>query len=411
MLTDILHRILVHDAVQDDGIGQAGILVPLHLMVRHDAAAVADGTAVKGLELMRQGIGNMSHAAVFVAVAVVDGLYAAAGGRVILRRGHLELAVIRKRPDALYESLAVSAGSDDGGTVQVLQRTGNDFRRRGGTGIHQDDEGDFQVHGIGRGLVFLPGTLGLSLGGHDHGTLGNEQGNDVHRFAHDAAAVAAEIQHQALHSLRFEGMVAVADSLAHPFGELGQEDVSVAVVQHAHIFHGGEGDAFAGDGDVDGFTRLPGSAVAQFLHAENDLGARLAAHLVGALLGGESMGAHSVDGLDLIAADEAGLRRRRARIGLVDHDIAVLVRLVDDRADAAVGIGQHHLEILLFLFRNIDGIGVQGFQHGVHAFPLDPAHFQGVHIRTVEFLQDGIVQFHPLPQGEALGLRGGSRGG
>ena len=75
---DILHGVLVHDAVQDDGIGQAGVLVRLDLEVGRDAAAVADRAAVDGLERMRQGIGDVAHAAVLVAVAVVDGLHAAA---------------------------------------------------------------------------------------------------------------------------------------------------------------------------------------------------------------------------------------------------------------------------------------------------------------------------------------------
>ena len=411
MLTYILHCILVHDAVQDDGIGQAGVLVPLHLEVRGDAAAVPDGTAVERLEFVRQGIRDMAYAAVLVAVAVVDGLHAAAGGRVILRRRHLELSVIGQRPDALHQSFPIRTGADDRGAVQVLQRARNDLRGRCGAGIHQDDNRDVQVHGVGRGLVLLHGTLGLALGGHDHGALGNEQGDDIDGFAHDTAAVAAKIQHKPLHPLRFQGVIAVADRLAHPFGELGHEDVSIAVVQHPHILHGREGDALAGDGDVDGFARLPGVSVTQFLHAEHDLGARLAAHLVGTLLAGETVRGLPVDCFDFIAAHQAGLGRRRPGIGLIDLHVAVHVGFVDDGTDASVGVGQHHPEILLLLFGDIDGIGIQGLQHGVHAFPLNAAHFQGVHIRTVEFLQDGIVQFHPLPQGEALGLRGGSRGG
>ena len=221
---------------------------------------------------------------------------------------------------------------------------------------------------------------------------------------HQAAAIAAEVQDEPFHPLVFQGVVRIPDALAHPLGELGHQDIAVPVVEHVHILDGRKRDALARDGDLDDFAGLPGGAAAQFLHAEDHLRSGLAAHLVGTLLAREAVGGFPVDGLDLVAAAEAGLGGRRAGVGLVDLHVAVHVGLVDDRADAAVGVGQHHLEVLLLFLRDIDRIGIQRLQHGVHPLPLDAADFQGVDIGTVQFLEDGVVEFDPFAQGEALGL-------
>ena len=104
------------------------------------------------------------------------------------------------------------------------------------------------------------------------------------------------------------------------------------IISPGHILDGGEGDALAGDGNFDDIPRLPGRASAQFLHAENHLGAGLAAHLLGAFLAGEAVGGLAVDGFYLVTAAEAGFRRRGVRVGLVDLDVSVLFGLVDDCA-------------------------------------------------------------------------------
>ena len=117
------------------------------------------------------------------------------------------------------------------------------------------------------------------------------------------------------------------------------------------------------------------------------------------------MGGHPVNGGHFVAAAKAGLGGRRAFVGLVDEDIAVHVRLVDKGTHTAVSAGEHHLEVFLLFFRDVLGVGVQGSQHGIHAGALDAAHFQGIYVRTVKLLEDGILYLHPLAQGEVLGLR------
>ena len=242
------------------------------------------------------------------------------------------------------------------------------------------------------------------MGIYDDGALRDEQGDDVHGLVHQAATIAAEVQDEPLHPLLLQGVVCIADALAHPLGELGHQDIAVPVVEHVHVFDGRKRDALPRDGNLDDVTRLPGGAAAQLLHAEDDRRPGLAAHLVGALLAREAVGGFPVDGLDLVAAAEAGLGGRGAGIGFVDLHVAVHVGLVDDGADAAIGVGQHHPEVFLLFLRDIHGIGIQRFQHRVHAFPLDAADFQGVDIGAVQFLEDGVVEFDPLAQGETLGL-------
>ena len=122
---------------------------------------------------------------------------------------------------------------------------------------------------------------------------------------HEPAAIAAQIQHQPLHALGFEGLVCIPDCLAHAFREFVHEDVTVGPVKHADVFDGREDDAFAHDGDFNHLAGFPGGAAAEFLDGEDDFGAGFPAHALRAFLTGEPVGGGAVDGEDLVAAAEA----------------------------------------------------------------------------------------------------------
>ncbi len=138
------------------------------------------------------------------------------------------------------------------------------------------------------------------------------------------------------------------------------------------------------------------------LYLEFYRGARFALHPVGAFLAGQPVGADPVDLHDLVSAGQSVLLGRRSLVRLVDDDVPVLLRLVDDRPDASVGLIDHHHQILVLLLRNVNRVRIQTFQHRVDARPLDPVHRQRIHVRPVEFLENGILDLSPFPELEAL---------
>ena len=238
----IVQGVLLDDTAVYQRVGEAGVFVRLHNEIRGDAAAVAHGTAVGGGEGVRERVRNVAHGAVFVTVRVVDGLHASARRGIILGRSELELAVVGQGTDALHQALPVGARADDGGAVVVLQGAGDNFRGRCRGIIDQYHDGNFRVYGVCGGLVHLL-RGGFALGADHHRAFGDEQRDNVHGLSHDAAAVAAKIQYQTLHSFGFQLFISVADLLPHAFREFAQVDVSVGLVEHAGVLHGRQDDA------------------------------------------------------------------------------------------------------------------------------------------------------------------------
>ena len=140
------------------------------------------------------------------------------------------------------------------------------------------------------------------------------------------------------------------------------------------------------------------------LHGKNDRRARLSLHPVTALLGLKALGRLAVNRYDFISAHKTVLMRRRAEIWLID-DHVVLFLLVDDGTDSSVCLRQHHLKVLVLFLRDIDSIRIQFLKHGVHAGPHDPVYRERVYIRTVQFLQYGMLYLGPLTELEAMRLR------
>ena len=116
--------------------------------------------------------------------------------------------------------------------------------------------------------------------------------------------------------------------------------------------------------------------------------------------GGEYL---NTGGDDLLSADKAVLMRRGAGIRFIYYNIVFLL-LVNDRTYASIGVLKHPVQIFILLFRNVDGLRIQFFQHGIHSGAHDPVDRQGIDIRTVEFHNYGIIYFRPLAEFEILGL-------
>src|SRR5204863_8776392 len=101
------------------------------------------------------------------------------------------------RHDRLHRTLAERARADQRGALVVLQRPGDDFRRRRRTAVDQED------HWLALGEVARPrvealGFLGIAAAGRDDLTLVEEGVRDRNRLVEQAAGIVAQINDEAL---------------------------------------------------------------------------------------------------------------------------------------------------------------------------------------------------------------------
>ena len=307
-------------------------------------------------------------------MAVVDGLHASSRRGVVLGRGDLQLAVVWQRAYALDQALAICAGAYDGSPVVVLESPGDDLGCRGTAAVNHNYQWQLCIHRGRIGVILVLLRLQAALGAYHQRTLGDKEADYLYGFHQDAAAVAPEVIHQLLHSLFLELVDGFLHLLGNALGEAALIYVSGGVVEHSGVFQVRKMDALADNGYVLYLS------CAEFLYLEQELGSGSAFHTVAALLGGESYYAYAVNLHNLVAADQAGLVGRGILIGLVDCDIAVNVRLIDNRAHSSVSPAEHHLKIFILLFRDINGIRIQGLEHRVNSGALYAVYWEGIYI-------------------------------
>ena len=124
--------------------------------------------------------------------AVALGEVDAVGGEVLADR-QLQRAAVGEADLLLEDALAVGAGADHLGAGVVGQRRGEDLRRRGGVAVDQDDDRQLRQV-VADGLVDGV-ALGARVGRHDDFVLGQEDAGAQHRLLEQAAAVAAQVEH------------------------------------------------------------------------------------------------------------------------------------------------------------------------------------------------------------------------
>ena len=149
--------------------------------------------------------------------------------------------------------------------------------------------------------------------------------------------------------------------------------------------------------DIESVSRM------HLLYLEPDSSPRLPFHSVTALRSLQILCGIAIYRDYLVSADKSGLICRGAVIRLVDDHILPFL-LVYHSPDTAVGPGDHHLEIIILFLGDIDSIWVETSKHLIYPRPHYPVYRKGVHIRTVEFLQYGIMYLLPLPEPETPAL-------
>ena len=168
-------------------------------------------------------------------------------------------------------------------------------------------------------------------------------------------------------------MVAIADFRRHVFRELGLANITGLGIQHSHIIHRRQLNALPDDVHI---HYIPASHLLDF---EVNLGPGLSFHPVGGLADFQGARVHSVNLHYLISALQPVLCCRRTFIWLIDNHISSIF-LVDYGTDSTIGIGKHHLKILVLLLRDINSVRVQLCKHRIYSCTHYPVHIEAVHI-------------------------------
>ena len=201
-----------------------------------DAAAAENlASAVGGLHVLRV-------LRAFVAVLVVleerlvrvVALDQAAAGRVVVRDGQQQRRAFGERELRLHQALAERVLAQDPGAVVILQRAGDDLRRRRRLAVHQHHDRILLRQRIGLGAEDLL-LLGAAAVRHHGLPVPQEAAGQAHGLGHQSAEIVPQIEDQPLHVLlaeflherldvaadvlRFEaGHAEVDDSGPHPEG-------------------------------------------------------------------------------------------------------------------------------------------------------------------------------------------------
>ena len=200
--------------------------------------------------------------------------------------------------------------------------------------------------------------LRLTFGG-DHGfAFGDEEVDDVDGLVHESAAIASEVDDEALEVVLFLHLHEMLFHLvASIFGETAKAHVTDAVVKHGGVGDVVDLDFLAFEFEFDGLF----NTVA--LDFDGHLGARLSLEQLADLVGRLLVGVYAVDGDDGVASLEACFLSWPSLVWI--RDASVFAVILDQGTNAAVFAGGHQLVVFNFRLGDKHGVRVHLLEHGV----------------------------------------------
>ena len=370
-------------------VGDVGQRVGLHLDVGLDAAAVAHDTAVARAELLGQAVRYMLRVSA-AGVPVVYCLDATVAGDIILSGGQLQLPVVGQVHGNLHEPLAVGPGAEHHGTVEVLHSARRYLAGGCRLAVHHHHDGHHRVYRLHGGLVVAVHALHLAAGPYQRDVLRHKHVDYLHSLAHRTAAIAAQVEHEALHP----PVLQVDERAAHVLGAIIRETVQVdipdAVGAQPVIWQIGQRDGTARDAHLHRLAR--GGA----LYLQEERGAWVAAQM-GTDERRVLVRHHRVvDAQDDVALLQPGFRRRTALIRLVDDHPAQFHVLAYHGTDAHILAREHVLQAFHLLLGIILRIRVERAEHSLDAVAYHLVGIQRVHVDHVEIAVDVVEHLDVL---------------
>ena len=368
MTVGILDRIAVEDVAArhlDEILRHVG-RIGRNEHVRHDAAASVDHLSARRHPLERVGemdaVGReklvvpVTVPKILLVVRVIPDrvglLDRAARGRIVARRGQPQGRSVAVRYLTLYETLAERTTTNNRTTVVVLQRSGENFARRGASLVDQHHD----LHVLRRAFavgVFAQLLVTAVLGVDDQLALVQKLVGHGDRLIEEPAGIAPQVENQFRHPFGAQRRQRLAEFVESGPRELPQLDVPHAVGDAEGRFDAPDGNDAAHDLDLDQIgDALP-------FETETDRrAARSAQHFDDVVLGNLTPGDKRIADLDnAVPGLDAGLVARALRND-VQHDDRVGGH-VEDHADAVELPFERFVQSLHFRGGDIDRMGVQ----------------------------------------------------
>src|SRR5450631_4385435 len=279
-----------------------------------------------------------------------------AGGRVVQRGREFDGAVAGQRHHRLHRALAEGGTSHEYGSVMVLERTGDDFRRGRRTAVHQHHDGRAVEIIAGSRFHFEVRFGCATLRAHDHAAVEELVGHRHRRLEH-AAGIVAHIEHQALEGPAIalaQFPKGAAQFVAGRVAELRDAHITIAGLRQLG-FHTVQLHPRTLEGELQRF----GAALAH--DSDLDLGSLFAAHALDGIAQRIGIDGYAVDGRYDIAGTDAGLRGRRIVQRRNDDDLAVFQRNLDSHARVLARTAD--LQLVVFFTVEVGRIRIERGDH------------------------------------------------
>ena len=228
----------------------------------------------------------------------------------------------------------------------ILQRAGDDLARRRRSAVGEHDHRRLRVQLLVRGARHLVGRVARPHVD-DRLTRLEEERADRERLIDDAAAIVAEIQHDAVRAVGHELLRRVLDLFRRVLVERLQWDVTHVAVEHRRERHRRHVDDRALELELHGLAH----AWSRERHAHRR--AREATQRVGHLVDLSVRRGHRIHLDDAIAFANSTVFRRRVRKDPTHHDTARGRRLLlfEQHSHAAISSADGPIELVVLLWR------------------------------------------------------------
>ena len=375
----IKYQVVIHQIEQD--IGQ---FILLDGNIGSDPATVAHFAPCRSVEYCGEAVRNTSHTTVFITVLIVDGLHATAAWDIIFGSGQLHCTAIRQWTGSLHKPLSKCTVAHHHCTIVILQCTRQNLRCRSRSAVHQYSQRDFQIQRLAQGLIRIARLFDFSFRSHQRFAPWQEEVGYFHRLIQQTAAIIAQVDHQRSDSLFLQIKKRLLKLFGRIAGESAQVDVTDVIVQHRIIRNKRQLD---GTTDNVELQRLFRSGTLHFqLETCAHLSAKHFAHFLVVL----SRKVFAVNLHKDVTRLQTYGGSRHIFVWLGYHRPLQLGVPGYDRADTAIRIFQHLLQLALVVFRKILCIRIERVEHRLDAGTDRFVRIYRIHIEHIQFFHNRI---------------------
>ena len=331
---------------------------------------------------------------------IVDGLNQSSWRNIVFSHCHFEQSVIGELTCALHQTFAEWAVADHHGTVKILERAGDDFRRRRRSAVNKHGKRYLCVHRVDARLIDFLVEHTLAPGGKHCGALGQEDAEYLHSTLHEATAITSQVKDKTLGSILYKLFHACTHILITLLRERVESHITDIVGKHPIVGHGRYLNLASLD--VDGKNRVlyPRTLDCDFEHRAA-LTLEMLTHLLDIPTGHRVIVNHK----DEVAGTQPRHIGRAPLIRLGNYN--TFGGHLYARAYASVFTGSHGAELFLGFGRDIFRVRVDIIEHGGDSRVDWLLRVNRVDVKSLKLLVQGVEYVEVSGDVVLLATRGG----